>query len=95
MVIDMTEYSLNSYNTITAATEVKMLSFDITIDVFCLILQVMTEDLFWYYIVELGFYVSLTISQFVDVQRKVCKALHCNHFTVRQLDICLCHCCAN
>ncbi|XP_031568122.1 ceramide synthase 6-like [Actinia tenebrosa] len=32
--------------------------------------QIMSEELFLYYIVELGFYVSLTISQFVDVQRK-------------------------
>ncbi|XP_032241469.2 ceramide synthase 6 isoform X2 [Nematostella vectensis] len=32
--------------------------------------HVMSEELYIYYVVELGFYVSLTISQFVDVQRK-------------------------
>uniref|UniRef100_A0A131YK10 Ceramide synthetase n=1 Tax=Rhipicephalus appendiculatus TaxID=34631 RepID=A0A131YK10_RHIAP len=29
-----------------------------------------TNDLWWYYMIELGFYVSLTMSQFIDTKRK-------------------------
>lgn len=30
----------------------------------------MTNDVWWYYMIELGFYISLTFSQFLDVKRK-------------------------
>ena len=33
--------------------------------------QSMPVDIFWYYMVELAFYVSLTVSQFLDIKRKV------------------------
>ena len=34
-------------------------------------LQHVPADVYWYYMVELGFYTTLLFSQFADVQRKV------------------------
>jgi len=33
-----------------------------------------TADVYWYYMIELGFYVCLLFSQFADVKRKVGRA---------------------
>ena len=29
-----------------------------------------TDDIYWYYVIEIGFYLSLLVSQFTDVKRK-------------------------
>lgn len=34
--------------------------------------QPLTDEIFYYYLFEVGFYLSLIISLFVDVKRKVC-----------------------
>lgn len=36
--------------------------------------QPYTDEIFYYYVIETGFYISLIISLFVDVKRKVCFA---------------------
>ena len=32
--------------------------------------QYVTEDIYWYYTIELGFYFSLLVTQFFDIKRK-------------------------
>ena len=44
---------------------------------FCLLFfQPYTDEIFYYYMIEIGFYLSLLISLFVDVKRKVCILCH-------------------
>ena len=42
--------------------------------------QPYTDEIVYYYVIETGFYISLIISLFVDVKRKVCFA--CNFITL-------------
>ncbi|XP_023235691.1 ceramide synthase 6-like [Centruroides sculpturatus] len=39
----------------------------------------MTSDVWWYYMVELGFYTSLTFSQFMDIKRKDFAQMFVHH----------------